>query len=133
MAIPLFEPLVFDDMVFDDMVFDSMVFVDMVLDSMVITADALLTQRDFARYLVEEKHAHYHFTVKANQATLLDDIALFFQDRQSFRIASLSGSPVFQDRQEPDAVIIDSGHGRIETRWIWVTSPAQHLSELPSR
>ena len=28
-----------------------------------ITADALLTQRDFAHYLVEEREADYHFTV----------------------------------------------------------------------
>jgi predicted transposase YbfD/YdcC len=32
-----------------------------------ITADALLTQRDLAKYLVEERCAHYHFTVKGNQ------------------------------------------------------------------
>jgi predicted transposase YbfD/YdcC len=31
-----------------------------------ITADALLTQRELARYLVE-RGAHYHFTVKLNQ------------------------------------------------------------------
>jgi len=30
-----------------------------------ITADALLTQRELASYLVERK-AHYHFTVKGN-------------------------------------------------------------------
>ncbi|MCB1965517.1 MAG: ISAs1 family transposase, partial [Candidatus Accumulibacter sp.] len=34
-----------------------------------ITADALLTQRKLATYLVERK-AHYHFTVKGNQPTL---------------------------------------------------------------
>lgn len=34
-----------------------------------ITADALLTQRDLASYLVE-RGAHYHFTVKGNQPTL---------------------------------------------------------------
>jgi predicted transposase YbfD/YdcC len=32
-----------------------------------ITADALLTQREFSIYLVEERNAHYHFTVKGNQ------------------------------------------------------------------
>jgi hypothetical protein len=29
-----------------------------------ITADALLTQQNFADYLVRLRHAHYHFTVK---------------------------------------------------------------------
>jgi predicted transposase YbfD/YdcC len=47
-----------------------------------ITADALLTQRNFARYLVEKQNAHYHFTVKGNQRTLLADLQLFFQNRQ---------------------------------------------------
>jgi len=43
-----------------------------------ITADALLTQRDIAKWLVEKNHAHYHFTVKGNQKTLLDDIVCHF-------------------------------------------------------
>jgi len=41
----------------------------------VVTADALHTQRDTARYLVEEKKADYLFIVKENQATLRQDIA----------------------------------------------------------
>jgi hypothetical protein len=40
----------------------------------VVTADALHTQRETARYLVEDKDAHYVFTVKDNQPTLRDDI-----------------------------------------------------------
>lgn len=48
-----------------------------------ITADALLTQRKLARYLVEQRHAHYHFTVKTNQPTLHQDIALYFHHRQA--------------------------------------------------
>ncbi len=38
-----------------------------------ITADALLTQRALADYLVS-CHAHYHFTVKDNQPSLKRDI-----------------------------------------------------------
>ena len=41
----------------------------------VVSADALHTQRETARYLVEDKQAYYLFTVKDNQPTLLDDIA----------------------------------------------------------
>jgi hypothetical protein len=41
----------------------------------VVTADALHTQGETARYLVEEKQAHYVFTVKDNQPTLKADIA----------------------------------------------------------
>jgi hypothetical protein len=46
----------------------------------VVTADALHTQRDTARYLVEDKEAHYVFTVKDNQPTLLDDIETLHLD-----------------------------------------------------
>ncbi len=41
----------------------------------VVTADALHTQAETARYLVEDKSAHYLFTVKDNQPTLKSDIA----------------------------------------------------------
>ena len=39
-----------------------------------ITADALLTQRKLAKYLIDH-NAHYVFTVKENQPTLRQDIA----------------------------------------------------------
>jgi hypothetical protein len=41
----------------------------------IVTADALHTQTDTARFLVEDKHADYVFTVKENQSTLKQDIA----------------------------------------------------------
>lgn len=41
----------------------------------VVTADALHTQAETARFLVETKHADYVFTAKDNQATLKQDIA----------------------------------------------------------
>ncbi|WP_329449183.1 ISAs1 family transposase (plasmid) [Streptomyces sp. NBC_01426] len=40
------------------------------LTGVTVTADALHTQRDHARYLVEEKNAHYLLVVKANQPGL---------------------------------------------------------------
>lgn len=45
------------------------------LEDAVVTADALHTQQETARYLVETKHADYVFLVKDNQATLRKDIA----------------------------------------------------------
>jgi len=42
----------------------------------VVTADALHTQKETARYIVEDKKADYVFTVKDNQPTLRDDIDL---------------------------------------------------------
>jgi predicted transposase YbfD/YdcC len=80
-----------------------------------ITADALLTQRHFADYLVPKRNAHYHFTVKNNQPGLFQDIALFFNDRQS-----------------PDFVLTDTpDHGRIEIRKIWTTTELNHYLNFP--
>ncbi len=80
-----------------------------------ITADALLTQRKLAEYLVTKREAHYHFTVKANQATLLEDVALIFQDRKQ---------PHFLKHDPPD-------HGRIETRKIWTTTELNGYLDFP--
>jgi hypothetical protein len=44
------------------------------LQGRVVTADALHTQRETARFLVEDKQAHYFFTVKENQPTLYGDL-----------------------------------------------------------
>jgi predicted transposase YbfD/YdcC len=44
------------------------------LKDKVVTGDALHTQKDLARFLVEEKQADYLFTVKDNQPTLKEDI-----------------------------------------------------------
>ena len=47
---------------------------DMNIEGAVITADALHTQKESARFIVEDKKADYVFTVKENQPTLLQDI-----------------------------------------------------------
>jgi hypothetical protein len=48
---------------------------DLELAGVVVTADALQTHREAAEFLVTAKQAHYLFTVKANQPTLLDRCA----------------------------------------------------------
>ena len=45
------------------------------LEGTVVTADALHTQKETARYLVEKKQADYLFIAKDNQPTLRQDIA----------------------------------------------------------
>jgi predicted transposase YbfD/YdcC len=80
-----------------------------------VTADALLTQRKLAEYLVKERKAHYHFTVKGNQPGVLQDLALYFQDRQE---------PDFVEYTPPD-------HGRIETRKIWTTHELNDYLDFP--
>ena len=79
-----------------------------------ITADALLTQRKLATYVVL-RQAHYHFTVKGNQATLQSDINMLFQNR---------GAPDHVDVTPPD-------HGRIETRRIWCSSALNDYLDFP--
>ena len=79
-----------------------------------ITADALLTQRKLATYVVH-RQAHYHFTVKGNQPTLESDIALLFQNR---------GAPDHVDVTPPD-------HGRIETRRIWCSCALNDYLDFP--
>jgi predicted transposase YbfD/YdcC len=80
-----------------------------------ITADALLTQRTIADYLVRDRKAHYHFTVKGNQPGLFQDIALYFADRK-----------------EPDFTQCDpSDHGRIEIRKIWTTTELNDYLNFP--
>ena len=81
-----------------------------------ITADALLTQRKLARYLVEDRAAHYLFTAKDNQPTLLGDIRLIFNDR---------GQP---DYREPWTL----QHGRLESRSIWTTTRLNHYLDFPA-
>lgn len=80
----------------------------------VITADALLTQRELASYLVE-RGAHYHFTVKGNQPTLLGDITSVFATR---------GTACHSEVAAPD-------HGRIETRRIWCSEQLNGHSAFP--
>ena len=79
-----------------------------------ITADALLTQRAIANYVVEQE-AHYHFTVKGNQPGLERDIALLFEKR---------GAPDFVEVAPPD-------HGRIETRRIWCSTALNGYLDFP--
>ena len=81
-----------------------------------ITADALLTQRELANYLVAQRNAHYHFTVKGNQKQLMEDIAFCFENIN----------------REPDFSTVDSpDHGRIETRNIWVTTELNEYLDFP--
>jgi predicted transposase YbfD/YdcC len=80
-----------------------------------VSADALLTQRRFATYLVEERHAHYYFTVKGNQPGLLEALEFYFQER---------GQPHFVEHTPPD-------HGRIETRKVWTTTELNDYLDFP--
>jgi predicted transposase YbfD/YdcC len=80
-----------------------------------ITADALLTQRKQAHYLVDERSAHYVFTVKENQPSLAQAIRRLFEQR---------GKP---DYHEP----VTLEHGRLESRSIWTSTKLNDYLDFP--
>ena len=83
-----------------------------------VTADALLTQRALARYLLG-RGAHYLFTVKANQPNMLDDIRLTLDETIARR------APQFIDEgAKPE-------HGRRERRSIWVSTELNDYLDFP--
>ena len=81
-----------------------------------LTADALLTQRKLASYLLE-RNAHSLFTAKNNQPNLLFDIALHFATEGT-------RPPEFE---EPPTL----AHARIEQRAIWTTTALNHYLDFP--
>ena len=83
-----------------------------------VTADALLTQRALASYLLG-RSADYMFTVKGNQPTLNDDIRLLLDETIARR------APDFTDESpKPE-------HGRRERRSIWVSSELNDYLNFP--
>ena len=81
-----------------------------------VTADALLTQRKLASYLLE-RNAHSLFTAKNNQPNLLLDIALQF-------VTEGTRKPDFE---EP----LTLSHGRTEQRAIWISTALNHSLDFP--
>lgn len=80
-----------------------------------ITGDALLTQRALGNYIVADRKAHYFFTVKKNQPTLLEEIEFYFDS-----ICRM-----------PDAIKRNQGHGRQEERRVWVTQDLEDYLKFP--
>jgi len=86
------------------------------IEGRTITADALLTQRELAQYLVEKSGANYHFTVKKNQQKLLEEISYYFEHTPTSADFTQTGK---------------GEHGRIETRKIWVTTKLNDYLRFP--
>ena len=83
-----------------------------------ITADALLTQRALASYLLN-RGADYLFTVKGNQPTLLDDIRLTLNEAIARRAPDFT-----EESPKPE-------HGRRERRSIWVSGELNGRLNFP--
>lgn len=80
-----------------------------------MTADALLTQRKLARYLVDARSAHYLFIAKDNQPSIAQAIRLVFENR---------GEPHYS---EPVTLV----HGRLESRSIWTSTQLNDSLDFP--
>jgi predicted transposase YbfD/YdcC len=83
------------------------------LKGAIITADALHTQREHAKFL-NRKGAYYVLTVKDNQPNLRKALICLF-DEVGFK---------------PDDVTEDRGHGRIERRSVQVISDKNKIASL---
>ncbi len=81
------------------------------LSGVVVTADALHAQRGLARFLVEDKHAHYVLGLKGNQPTIAAAAEQLFSS--------------VDDAYET----YDKAHGRIEHRCYAVVSIPDELGE----
>lgn len=80
----------------------------------VVTADALNCQRDIAEQIIRQG-GDYVLAVKSNQASLHDDVKLFFED----------GFEEGFDVVVPDCASDDWGHGRTESRKCWAADVEQ--------
>lgn len=82
----------------------------------VVSGDAMLTQRELSRQVVESG-GDYLWSVKDNQPQLRDDLATCFAD----------ASP-----SEPGlATTVEKGHGRIEQRRLWASADLNDYLDWP--
>jgi predicted transposase YbfD/YdcC len=82
-----------------------------------VTIDAIGCQRAIAQQITDAK-GHYVLQVKDNQPTLHTQVATLLNAAILEQMSGWEGS-----RSED----VDAGHGRIETRRVWLTTEVQHL------
>ncbi len=84
-----------------------------------VTIDAIGCQKEIARQ-IRAKHAHYVLALKENQRSLHDAV------KRTFAEARLDK---FVGWRHDYAESVNAGHGRIETRRVWVTGEIRHIAE----
>lgn len=94
------------------------------LQGKIVTGDALLTQRQLARQIVEAG-GDYVFPVKDNQPQLLQDIQTVFEPETCVK----GFSPVAKDFRSTAQV--EKGHGRLERRTLTVSSDLKGYVDWP--
>jgi predicted transposase YbfD/YdcC len=90
------------------------------LSGCIVTIDALGTQKEIARQIIEAK-ADYILALKGNQGQLYEDVIEWFDWVES---QSLQEMPVDTYQQS------NKGHGRIETRRCWVIEDKQAFEHI---
>ena len=86
----------------------------------IITIDAIGTQTKIAAQIIDQK-ADYLLPVKENQATLLEDIALFFK---------LAAQDNFAKVGHTQRRTVDNNHGRMEIRECWAIDGSENIAFL---
>jgi len=92
--------------------------VNLVMKGRVFTVDALLTQRDIARIILEGE-SDYVFVAKRNQRTLYQDIKLLFD------------APPQMGFVTDVAETVDMGHGRVERRRLMSSTVLNEYLDWP--
>jgi predicted transposase YbfD/YdcC len=92
------------------------------LNKAVVTIDAMGCQKEIAAQIIGQK-GDYILSVKDNQPTLHEKVRLLMNDIALDQVKGLN--PDQYDYHEKT----EAGHGRIETRRVWVTDQVQHLGE----
>ena len=89
------------------------------LKGAIVTIDAMGTQREIARQVIDQG-GDYVLALKSNQPALYEDVRTFFEEAEARRYRGVE-----HDHHEHT----DGGHGRIEVRRLWCTSDVAWLAE----
>lgn len=93
------------------------------LSGCIVTMDAMGCQTAFAKTIVEKGGA-YVFSLKGNQGTVHEDVAILFEDAKAVEYQN-----VIHDYHKT----VDKGHGRIEIRQCWTISDPEYLNYIRNR
>lgn len=89
-----------------------------------VTIDAMGCRKAIAA-AIRAKRGHYVLALKENQQSLHDAVARTFADARLERFDGWR----FDGWRHDYAESTDAGHGRVETRRVWVTSEVEHIEE----
>lgn len=87
------------------------------LSGCIVTLDAMGTQREIARQIVEQG-GDYVLALKSNHPTLYEDVRTFFEEAEAKSYQGIEHDVVEQT---------DGGHGRIEVRRCWAVGDVEWL------